>query len=82
MNLDDLLLDAGDHSLDVLAEPAVVLLLALPDLGNGKDATLVDEGDVIHEARSSLQLLDQRRRRLVVLLRGLNRSGFHAGCLV
>ena len=32
VNLDDLLLDARDDSLDVLAEPAVVLLLALPDL--------------------------------------------------
>ena len=36
MNLDDLLLDAGDDSLDILTEPAVVLLLALPDLGDMK----------------------------------------------
>ena len=70
MNLDDLLLDAGDDSLDVLAEPAVVLLLALPNLGDREAAALVHEGDVVEEARLRLQLLDQRRRGLVVLLRG------------
>ena len=53
VNLDDLLLDAGNDSLDVLAEPAVVLLLALPDLGDGEGAALVHEGDVVEEARRS-----------------------------
>ena len=58
VNLDDLLLDAGDDALDVLAEPAVVLLLALPNLGDREAAALVHEGDVLEEPRLRLQLLD------------------------
>src|SRR3954463_9864196 len=69
VNLDDLLLDAGDDTLDVLAEPGVVLLLAIPNLGDREAATVVHESDVVLEARGCLQLLDQRRRGLVVLLR-------------
>ena len=53
MDLDDLLLHAWNVRGDVLVEPAVVLLLALPDLGDGEHA-IVHEGDVVHEARLRL----------------------------
>ena len=53
-----LLLDAGDDSLDVLAEPTVVLFLALPDLRDREQVALVYEGDVVEEAWLHLQLLD------------------------
>src|SRR5205085_3908068 len=73
VDLNDLLLNAWDVRLDVLVEPAVVLLLALPDLGDSERA-IVHEGDVVHEPRLGLQLLDQRRCDLVVLRRGHSRG--------
>lgn len=46
VDFDDLLLNAWDVRLDVRVEPAVVLLLTLPDLGDGERA-IVHEGDVV-----------------------------------
>ena len=70
VDLDDLLLNAGDVRRDVLVEKAVVLLLALPDLGNRETAIAVHERDVVPEPRRTLHLLHERRRDLVVLRGG------------
>ena len=52
MNFDDLLLDAGDDSLDVLREPRIVLLLASPRSAETvKLAALIHEGNVVQEAQ-------------------------------
>src|SRR5436190_17398640 len=68
VDFDDLLVDPWDVRLDVLVEPAVVLLLGLPDLGDGERAIVI-KGNVVHEARLGLELLDERGRNLVVLRR-------------
>jgi hypothetical protein len=58
VKLDYLLLDLGwDVRDDVLVEEAVVLLLRLPHLGHA-GALGVLKGDVEHEARLLLDLLD------------------------
>ncbi len=71
VELDDLVRHiAGEVRLDVVVEPLGVLLPALPDLSDGEPAAGSLVGHVEHEARLRLELLNQRRRNLVVERRG------------
>jgi hypothetical protein len=73
VKLDYLLLDfGGDVRHDVRVEEAVVLLFRLPHLGYAEALGILIR-DVEDEARLLLDLLDQRRRDLVVLGRGESR---------
>ena len=62
VEFDDLLLRiTWEIRFDILVEPLVVLLLALPDLRDGEPAAISLVGEVEHEARLGLDLPDKPR---------------------